>query len=959
MTSKKSNAGGAAMAGGARFQARVSAWYCARILLQTPAIGQDFDLPATSIAERIYCETKDSIDDLRVELTGNDKIYGQCKTSISLSTDTGSEWASVLIQFYKELEKKTVGGGERRFVLFYERTNGNLEKLSTFLKRYRQLPAGSPLIDAAHNKEEKDISNDLENLLQSLHSEDAKKNNPQLQNLVNCQEVLLRHTYIKQLRLGKNESDYFGVVDALQHGLLTNSAQIVQVLNSLHTLADDLLAERGSQDRLALRQRLQGEGVTLQDSHDYRLDFERLQEYSATELEYQESQGRAKLIIGGKQLPITRPVVEVMLEAANIQSFLVVGGAGTGKTGCLLTLANQLQNSGERVWYWAADSLPYHSPQEIQTYLNLQHSWMGLFAEAASGTGATLIVDGLDGLRDTRAMNAYQKLFSLAIQRGIKVIASIRYFDLQHSGTLREKFPALQETLSIEFRHKDLNKVNHFFIADLDDNELSEVISYFPEIQTVLDQIPQLREVIRNLFSLDLLCKLIAEGESAVQLSGISTQAELFERYWIQRVESHDRREEITEALELLVEQMVSQQTLQVVPKQKWRTELKGDIFSTEFIRHPHLLPGRLPESELIEFNHHLLFDYLAERLFVRARHKNLANELTRPDTWGLFLRPSLVLFHRYAWNQGRLDFWDTLIHLERNSVSVLQKLPGYLVIAEEAISRDNLQPLLDGTIRNDSDNKHWKQIIQGVITAAQYSSLPRLFKSTSGDWWIELARDLIKTGNSQLVYVNQPILFSASNALETLSEPAKLLLNQAASALLQFSWNQGVPPSPFFRLPIECVCRTISSDISASSNIIRKIISYDELQRAGYIQIYEVVSHIEDIWKADPVLAREVYDAVFGYNETSQSSTAITPSQIFSLTSTRQQDYDLARHILTEKFPQFLSNHPTEATRALIRIIKHFYNRKQKEDLQLAKHPLVAKARKRLEEQILMDEDS
>jgi hypothetical protein len=279
---------------------------------------------------------------------------------------------------------------------------------------------------------------------------------------------------------------------------------------------------------------------------------------------------------------------------------------------------------------------------------------------------------------------------------------------------------------------------------------------------------------------------------------------------------------------------------------------------------------------------------------------------------------------------------------LERNSVSVLQKLPGYLVIAEEAISRDNLQPLLDGTIRNDPDNKHWKQIIQGVIIAAQYSSLPRLFKSTSGDWWIELARDLIKTGNSQLVYVNQPILFSASNALETLSEPAKLLLNQAASALLQFSWSQGVPPSPFLKLPIECICRTISSNIPASSNIIRKIISYDELQRAGYIQIREVVSHIEDIWKADPVLAREVYDAVFGYNETSQSSTAMTHSQIFALITTRQQYYNSASSILTKKFPQFLSNHPTEATRALIRIIKHFYNQKENDALRVSNDPIV-----------------
>jgi hypothetical protein len=82
------------------------------------------------------------------------------------------------------LEKTPVTGVERRFVLFYENTNGNLEKLSKFLKRYRQLPTGSPLIDAAYNTDEENIK-DLDNLLQTLHSEDAKKNNPELQNLVN------------------------------------------------------------------------------------------------------------------------------------------------------------------------------------------------------------------------------------------------------------------------------------------------------------------------------------------------------------------------------------------------------------------------------------------------------------------------------------------------------------------------------------------------------------------------------------------------------------------------------------------------------------------------------------------------------------------------------------------------------------------------------------------------------
>lgn len=919
-----SKAGGAAMAGGERFQARVTAWYAARILLQTSAIGQEFDLPATSIAERIYCETKDSVDDLRVELTGKERIYGQCKTSLSLSTTVKSEWASVLIQFYEELERISSTGGERRFVLFYQNNNGNLEKLSAVLKRYRQLPNGTPLINAAFNEDEEGLVNNLNNLLDALQA------TPELAGLATRREDLLRHSYIKQLRLGVNEGDYLGVVDALHYGLLTNSADITQVLNSLHTLADDLLAERGSRDRLALRQKVQGEGVTLRDSANYRLDFERLEEWTATEIETHETQGRAKLTIAGKQLPISRPVVEVMIEAAKTQSFLVIGGAGTGKTGCLLTLANQLRASGGRVWYWAAESLPYHSPQEIETYLHLQHSWMGLLAEAASGAGATLIIDGLDGLRNTRALRAYQKLFGLAINRGVRVIASIRSFDLQYSGELPDIFPAGEQPISPEFCNPGRKSVNHIVISELDDEELNQVVNQFPEVQAVLNELSQLQKIIRNLFSLDLFGQLIAEGESAAQLSGISTQAELFERYWEQRVDLHERREEITEALQLLVQQMVEQQTLQVVPDQRWTTQLKNDLFSPELVRKPSPTSGRLPRPELVEFNHHLLFDYAAERLFVRQRWNQLASELAYPDTWGLFLRPSVVLFHSYAWNQGRLDFWDTLIELERSSVPVLQKLPGYLVVAEEANYREDLQPLLDGILRKDSDTTYWLQIVKGVIAAATFSSLPKRSKSASGDWWIEFARDLIYTGNPQLVYASREILFSVSFTIETLSAQSKLLLNQAAVALLQFHWRENAPPSSIIRLPIECVCRTISSNLSASSEIIRRIISNDELRRAGYVQTFEVVTYIKDIWEAAPALAVEVYEAIFGYVETEQSATAMYPSKIFTLSSNRKQDYELAYHVLAEKFPLFLCSYPTEATHTLIRIVRQLWNRER-----------------------------
>src|SRR5689334_7474376 len=114
--------GGAAMSGGQRFQAQVTAWWAARVLLQTQ-IGQPYGLPAVSVAKRIYCETTDSIDDIRIEVSGGNRIFGQCKRTLSLSTSAESEWASVISQFYGELMQPSPADG-RRFMLFYERTNG-------------------------------------------------------------------------------------------------------------------------------------------------------------------------------------------------------------------------------------------------------------------------------------------------------------------------------------------------------------------------------------------------------------------------------------------------------------------------------------------------------------------------------------------------------------------------------------------------------------------------------------------------------------------------------------------------------------------------------------------------------------------------------------------------------------------------------------------------------------------
>ncbi len=90
-----SKAGGAAMAGGERFQARVAAWYAARILLQTPAIGQEFDLPATSIADYWFCWLRNNDPSRADQLLRNLLRETRSLNSTKLRSHCG-EWLATL-----------------------------------------------------------------------------------------------------------------------------------------------------------------------------------------------------------------------------------------------------------------------------------------------------------------------------------------------------------------------------------------------------------------------------------------------------------------------------------------------------------------------------------------------------------------------------------------------------------------------------------------------------------------------------------------------------------------------------------------------------------------------------------------------------------------------------------------------------------------------------------------------
>ena len=199
-------------------------------------------------------------------------------------------------------------------------------------------------------------------------------------------------------------------------------------------------------------------------------------------------------------------------------------------------------------------------------------------------------------------------------------------------------------------------------------------------------------------------------------------------------------------------------------------------------------------------------------------------------------------------------------------------------------------------------------------------------------------ARDLVSKSDPYLVQDGRWILLVAANALESLSEECRHLFNQAALALMKFHMETEADPSPARRVALEWVCQTIDCDPGPSLELIRKVIKEDELRRAGYIQAYAVANNVDAIWKADPRLAAEVYDAVFGYVEASEAATPLDGSKILSLLGNRKQDYEMAYHLLAAKFSGFLTAHPGEATGALLKVARHYRDREHPVDTYVPK---------------------
>jgi hypothetical protein len=146
-----------------------------------------------------------------------------------------------------------------------------------------------------------------------------------------------------------------------------------------------------------------------------------------------------------------------------------------------------------------------------------------------------------------------------------------------------------------------------------------------------------------------------------------------------------------------------------------------------------------------------------------------------------------------------------------------------------------------------------------------------------------------------------------------------------AARNVLRYAWAASPRNSRLVTHAIRSVCRTFDTDPTSSASLLRQGIESKHLQEYGFEEMPIIARESKYLSLLDPGLVADVYEAVFTYDESSTDKTAITDSNILSLTSNKRQDYEHAKWQLAENYPDFVAGSPIAGATVMVKVMNAY----------------------------------
>lgn len=680
--------GGAAASGGFSFQHQVSAWLATRILGEASLVFSELE---QSIPVFLKCESGQVVDDILLKTANGGLVFFQAKSgALNLSQRPGSEFAKALSQFVGQFligrsrkdqkDEEPLNSDRDRLVLTVtpECSASIRLHLRNTLLILRGLAAEEPIANASVNEAERNALSILLNHTTRIWKESTEKNptDAEIKRFLSLIEI-------QTLAVEVGGSDEYVAKDLLRSTILADSSQAENAWDRLNAVCARFAAERSGGDARRLQALLSESGIRLRAVPSYRNDIEHLRAHSRTTASLLERFSFIQL--GSQRIKIRRRSTAELENIIGQSSMIVVGEPGAGKTGALHDVAERLLEKGADLVFLAADRSAASNLGALRQSLGLEHEIVDVLESWPGSDPAYLIVDGLDAARAESAGRTLRDLIRLVVQHKgrWRVLASVRRFDLRHSTELQELFRRDKPSqLPATLEDKEFDSLSHLKVPVLDDLEIGQISQESERLGSLVAGAgSELKSLLRVPFNLRLLADLLNAGIKVDELVPIKTQIELLERYWKERVKlrsgSDDGFGDAREAvLRQTCELMVELHTLRI------ERALIARVETSEVLS--QLLSSQVLEEEqttdILNFEHHVLFDYAVAKLLLRGPYEKLAQRLENDPDLAIIVRPSLVLHFHYLWmiDQSREIFWKVVFGILANDkVPEIGKLVG------------------------------------------------------------------------------------------------------------------------------------------------------------------------------------------------------------------------------------------------------------------------------------------
>lgn len=902
--------GGAAPAAGVTFQGWVGGLFAATGLTQA-SVDKRLVLKAESVAE-FRLETESPIDDLLIYTTAPGRLFVQAKTNLSMAQSDSDDMMKTLDQFVRQWrlcsEGKNTKGWDYpfnkdrdRFVIAVSPETPNTVAVHLAKALVRRREGG---VADTTPKAQKDALDAFTAMLKAawkrIYGTAATKR--QIEDILDL-VVVAKFDF---------DGPDFGFGEQLLKGELVQKSISRSAFATLAHECEERMRRRTGFTIQEIRRVLERDGIKLAAREDYRNEIVALKNRSE---QLQETLSvSTKLDLGkGASIPIPRPVLGAAEAAADKGSFLVVGEPGAGKTGVLVSLADQLRSSGREVLLLKV------SPSGLtglKSDLGLSHP-LGDILENWPGTDvAFLLIDGLDEARGGAALSDYRDLIAATLalpgNRWI-VVASVRSFELRSGVEFKSLFKGPPPNLDYAAPGQDLANVKQIEVRPWSDAEFKELLNKAPKLHRAIDIGGQrLREIALVPFNTQLLAEVIALGVSDQELGSIRNQTDLLERYWEHRVVPIGA--EGKACLTSTIEAMVEARGLEV---ESAPLESKYGNMLDRLQHEGVLVPRR--NGRQIAFRHNILFDYAASRLYLDPfRPEHLHELLLRDRGLGLILGPTLGYALQELWNDqpDRARFWDLVILLvsDKNVDPIARGLAARRASEFPKLAAD-IQPLAEKLAETHGSSGLLQSLV-GAFTILLEDS-PQLVETAP---WAFLAERLSTNGSlaGSLTYLTDKLL------KRQLQPEALDGLGRAARNLLQYAFAAKSNPN-FVAFCIPLVADTYSTAPEASRVLLKKVFDEEQLEKFAYIQVPALARQIATIAKHDTEFAVSIYGKTFAHRIDSQKMMPFSGTQIMPMSGSESDMYGTASYSLAQHFPKFFEKSPAAATEAVVNIIEGY----------------------------------